>query len=99
MAGVEDEGGLAALGDEVVAGGFVAIELDLYFAVVPVFDHVLDDVGLALEVLEPSELFVVFVLEGEVLSEFVDEFAVGPVVVLGADVALDEHVDLDGRVH
>jgi hypothetical protein len=64
----------------------------------PVLDHVLDDVALALEELDLRELLVGLVGQRQVLAQLVDELAVGAVVVLRADVALDQHVDLDGRM-
>lgn len=49
--------------------------------------------------LHPREFLILLVLQGEILTEPVDELAMGTVVVLSSDVALNEHVYLYRRVN
>lgn len=62
----------------------------------PILHHILDYVRFSLKVLETRKLFMSFVRKGEILPELADEFTMCAVVVLCANVALDEYIDLNG---
>jgi hypothetical protein len=96
---LELKGLLSVSGDEIVTRRLGAIEFDFDLAIMAVFNHVLYDVALALEEFDPCVFFILLVGELQILAQFVDELAMCAVVVLGADIALDQDVDFNVGVH
>ena len=92
LAGVEGAGDLAAFWDKRITHRGRAIQLDVDLSLMMIFHHVLNDVALALQILDFGH-FGVFGQQFEFLAQRgVDNLAVGPIVEFSADIVLDQDV-------
>ena len=63
----------------------------------PIFRHILDNMTIALQILQPGILFVLLAYL-QILACFVDKLTMSTVIVLSSNIIFYQNVDLNVRV-